>query len=252
MSQALHKEEHMTITMNKLTQEQDGIPGWVAHPDAPGRHPAVLMLYHAPGLTGDYKYQAARLAQAGYAVFVPQVFNMLGYPGDNHYGMGADIQAKKDDAEFLRVYRQAFDWLKSRSFVDGRRIAALGHCLGGRMGIPFAADTPELRAVVLFYASVREEPETPARPRHATRSARLVKCPALVLYGGKDSITSNQTQLALQQSFLDSGAQFEWHFWSFGLHGFATIDSDSYQPDIGRVGWMLVDDFLQRRLKDAV
>ena len=38
---------------------------------------------------------------------------------------------------------------------------------------------------------------------------------------------------------------------SFGLHGFATIDSDFYQPDIGRTAWLLVDDFLQRRLKDV-
>ena len=230
----------MTITLTKLTQEQDGIPGWVAYPNAPGQHPAVLMLHHAPGLTGDY------------AVFVPSTFNQLGFSGDSHYGMGAGIQENKNDAEFLRVYREALDWLKSCPYVDPKRVAVLGHCLGGRMGIPFAADNPYVRALILFYASVREEPETPARPRHATRTAKLVKCPTLVLYGGDDRITANKTQLQLQQSFLDSGTQFEWHFWSFGLHGFATIDSDSYQPDIGRTAWVLVDDFLQRRLKDAV
>lgn len=241
----------MTITMTKLTQDQDGIPGWVAYPNDPGRHPAVLMLYHAPGLTGDYKYQAGRLAQAGYAVFVPQIFNMLGFPGDSHPGMGAEIQEKRTDADFLKVFADACKWLSSRPYVDPRRIAALGHCMGGRLGIPFAADTPDLAAAVLFYASVREEPETPARPRHPTRSAKAIKCPTLVLYGGDDRVTSNKTQLQLQQSFLDSSTQFEWHFWSFGLHGFATIDSDSYQPDIGRTAWLLVDDFLQRRLKDA-
>ena len=241
----------MTITLTKLTQEADGIPGWVAHPDAPGQHPAVLMLYHAPGLTGDYKHQAARMAQAGYAVFVPQIFNMLGFPGDSHPGMGADIQEKRSDAEFLRVFTDALKWFGARPYVDAKRIAALGHCMGGRLGIPFAADTPGLAAVVLFYASVREEPETPHRPRHPTRSAKTIKIPSLVLYGGEDRVTSNKTQLQLLQSFIDSGSQVEWHFWSFGLHGFATIDSDSYQPDIGRTGWMLVDDFLQRRLKDA-
>lgn len=241
----------MTITLTKLTQEADGIPGWVAYPNAPGRHPAVLMLHHAPGLTGDYKLHSARLAQAGYAVFVPSVFNMLGYPGDNHYGMGTEIQEKKTDADFLHVYGASLDWLKSRAYVDPMRVAALGHCLGGRLGIPFAADRSDIRALITFYASVREEPETPARPRHATRTARLVKCPTLVLYGGQDRITSNQTQVQLLQSFMEAGTPLEWHFFSFGLHGFATIDSDSYQPDIGRVAWVLVDDFLQRRLKDA-
>lgn len=241
----------MTITMTKLTQEEHGIPGWVAHPDAPGRHPAVLMLYHAPGLTGDYKYQAGRLAQAGYAVFVPQLFNMLGFPGDSHPGMGAEIQAQRSDADFLKVFAQAYQWLGERPYADPKRIAALGHCMGGRLGIPFAADTPDLAAAVLFYASVREEPETAARPRHPTRSARDVACPTLVLYGGQDSVTSNSMQLRLLQGFMESKAQVEWHYWSFGLHGFATIDSDSYQPDIGLTGWLLVDDFLRRRLMDA-
>lgn len=239
----------MTITLTKLTQEKDGMPGWVAYPNAPGPHPAVLMLHHAPGLTGDYKYHCARLAQAGYAVFVPSTFNQLGFAGDNHYGMGAEIQVQKNDAEFLRVYREALDWFKSRAYVDPKRVAVLGHCLGGRVGIPFAADNADIAALILFYASVRDEPETPARPRHPVRTAKLVKCPTQVFYGGVDSITTNKTQLQLQQSFLESGAEFEWHFWSFGLHGFATIDSDSYQPDIGRVAWVLVDDFLERRLR---
>lgn len=123
--------------------------------------------------------------------------------------------------------------------------------MGGRLGIPFAADTPDLAAAVLFYASMREEPETPARPRHPTCSAKAITCPTLVLYGDQDSVTSNPMQVRLLQSFMESKAQVEWHFWSFGLHGFATIDSASYQPDIGRTGWMLVDDFLQRRLMDA-
>lgn len=43
----------MSITLRKLTKEQDGIPGWIAHPDTPGRYPGVLMLHHVPGLTGD-------------------------------------------------------------------------------------------------------------------------------------------------------------------------------------------------------
>jgi dienelactone hydrolase len=241
----------MSITLTKLTQETDGIPGWVAYPNAAGRHPAVLMLYHAPGLTGDYKLHCARLAQMGYAVFVPQIFNMLGFPGDSHPNMGAEIQEKRTDADFLKVFADAYQWLGSRPYAEPRRIAALGHCMGGRLGIHFAAETAGLRAAVMFYASVREEAETPARPRHPVRSAALIKCPTLMLYGGQDRITTNATQLRLLQSFMEAGTPLEWHYWSLGLHGFATIDSDSYQPDIGKVGWMLVDEFLQRNLMDV-
>lgn len=74
----------MSITSRKLTQEQDGIPGWIAHPNARGRHPGVMILHYAPGLTGDYKINASLLASLGFMVLVPSLYNMLGVPGDHH------------------------------------------------------------------------------------------------------------------------------------------------------------------------
>ena len=91
----------MTIVARRLTQEADGIPGYMAHPDGPGTRPGVLMVHHAHGVTGDYKIDAYRLAQLGFNVLVPSLFNMFGVPGTNHIGAGADLQAKHGDPEFL-------------------------------------------------------------------------------------------------------------------------------------------------------
>ena len=238
----------MNFTMRKLTQEQDGIPGWIAHPDAPGRHPGVMMIYHAPGLTGDYKFHAATLARRGYCVLVPSVYNMLGVPGDHHHGMGAEIQAKHGDADFLRVMDAAWQWFKARPYADPARLAYLGHCMGGRLGMPFAADHPDLAALVLFYATIRDEERTPMRPRHSFDTAKLVKCPTLVFYGGNDYLTPNAIQLKLWQAFLEGGAPLEWHFFSEGTHGFASHDSDQYQPRFADLTPPLLVDFLDRRL----
>ena len=206
----------MSITSRKLTQDEDGIPGWIAHPNTRGRHPGVMMLHHAPGLTGDYKINASLLAQFGFTVLVPGVYNMLGVPGDHHLSQGAEIQAKYSDADFLRVIGDAWRYLAARPDTDPDRTAVIGHCLGGRLGIPFAADTPKLRA--------------------------------LVLYGGCDRLTSNKTQLQLWQSFIEGGAPLEWHFFSHGNHGFAGPDSVGFQPELAQLVWPLVTDFLQRVL----
>jgi len=32
----------MTIAARMLTQEQDGIPGYIAHPEGPGQRPGVM------------------------------------------------------------------------------------------------------------------------------------------------------------------------------------------------------------------
>src|SRR5262249_40350160 len=68
----------VTIVARMVTLEQDGIPGYVAHPEGPGKRPGVLMVHHAHGVTADYKIDAYRLAQLGYNVLVPNLFNMFG------------------------------------------------------------------------------------------------------------------------------------------------------------------------------
>ena len=238
----------MSITLRKLTQEQDGIPGWIAHPNTRGRSPGVMMLHHEPGLTGDYKTNASLLAQLGFTVLVPSVYNMLGVPGDHHHTQGAEIQAKYGDADFLRVIGEAWRYLAARPDTDPDRTAVIGHCMGGRLGIPFAADTPQLRALVLYYASIRDEPVSPMRPRHPVDTAGLIKCATMVIYGGSDRLTSNQTQLRLWQSFMAGGTPLEWHFFAHGNHGFAGPDSAEYQPELGQLVWPLVTGFLQRTL----
>jgi len=136
----------MSIVARRLTQEQDGIPGYLARPQGPGSRPGVLMVHHAHGVTGDYKVDAYRLAELGFNVFVPSLFNMFGVAGTNHIGAGADLQAKHSDGEFLEKMDEAWRYLTGRVNSDPARTAAIGHCMGGRLLIPFAADHPALRA----------------------------------------------------------------------------------------------------------
>jgi dienelactone hydrolase len=131
---------------------------------------------------------------------------------------------------------------------DPARTAAIGHCMGGRLLIPFAADHPQLRAIVLYYPSVRDEPETPHRPRHAFKLAKILKCASLVFCGGKDYIATPAIQGPLWQSFIANGQPVEWHFWSDANHGFRHPDNDGFQPHYADLAWPLVTDFLQRRV----
>jgi dienelactone hydrolase len=98
----------MTIVARMLTQEEDGLPGYAAHPEGKGPRPGVLMVHHAHGVTGDYKIDAYRLAALGFNVLVPSLFNMFGVPGTNHIGAGADLQAKHSDGEFLDKMDEAW------------------------------------------------------------------------------------------------------------------------------------------------
>ena len=61
--------------------------------------------------TADYKIDAYRLAQLGFNVLAPSLFNMFGIPGTNHIGQGADLQAKHSDPEFLGKLDEAWQYL---------------------------------------------------------------------------------------------------------------------------------------------
>ncbi len=235
----------MTIA-RMLTQEDDGIPGYMAHPEGEGRRPGILMVHHAHGVTADYKIDAYRLATLGFNVLVPSLFNMFGVPGTTHIGMGADLQAKHSDTEFLGKMDEAWRYLVDRMGSDPARTGCIGHCMGGRLLIPFAADNSKVRAIVLYYPSVRDEPETAHRPRHAFQLARKHTCASMVICGGKDYIATPAIQGPLWQSFIANGQLVEWHFFSDANHGFRHPDNAGFQPHYADLVWPLVTSFLQR------
>jgi dienelactone hydrolase len=180
----------MRIASKVLHRDQDGVSGFIAYPATAARRPGVLVLHHANGVTADLKTTAADLARLGYATLVPNLYHMLGVAGDSHIGRGAELQQRLNDNEFLRVIGDAWRFLARRADVDPTRTGIIAHSMGGRLAIPFAADTPELRALVLYYPSVRDEIETALRPRHAFDLARTIKCPSMLIYGGRDHIAS--------------------------------------------------------------
>jgi dienelactone hydrolase len=105
-----------------------------------------------------------------------------------------------------------------------------------------------VKAIVLYYPSVRDEPETTHRPRHAFNLARTLTCASLVFCGGKDFIATPAIQGPLWQSFIANGQPVEWHFFSDANHGFRHPDNDGFQPHYADLAWPLVTDFLQRRV----
>ncbi|HUG37609.1 MAG TPA: dienelactone hydrolase family protein, partial [Candidatus Limnocylindrales bacterium] len=224
------------------------IPGYIAHPNGPGRRPGVLMVHHAHGVTGDYKIDAYELAKLGFNVLVPSLFNMFGVGGTNHIGMGAELQAKHGDPEMLGKMEEAWHYLTERMGSDPARTACIGHCMGGRLLIPFAADHPQVRAIVLYYPSVRDEAETSHRPRQAFNVARTLRCASLVFCAGKDYIATPAIQAPLWQSFIANGQLVEWHSFSDANHGFRHPDNEGYQPHYAELAWPLVTSFLGRTI----
>ena len=208
------------------------------------------MVHHAHGVTADYKIDAYRLAQLGFNVLVPSLFNMFGVPGTNAHRPGRRAAGQ---ALRRRVPRQDGPRPGSTSSIEWApipaRTAAIGHCMGGRL-----LDSVRGRSIRGCARSssttlrVRDEPETSHRPRHAFKLARTLKCASLVFCGGKDFIATPAIQGPLWESFMANGQPVEWHAFSDANHGFRHPDNDGFQPHYADLTWPIVTDFLLRRV----
>ena len=118
----------MPIVARMLTLEQDGLPGYMAHPESPGARPGVLMVHHAHGVTADYKIDAYRLAQLGFNVLVPSLFNMFGVAGTNHIGAGAELLRRERRADSL--CRGGHEWALRRRTRNARHLGVGAGSLG--------------------------------------------------------------------------------------------------------------------------
>lgn len=238
----------MKIVERPLTPEQDSIPGYLAYPERNAQGPALLMVHQNTGVTDYIKIEALKLATLGYTTIVSNLYELLGFPAPTHIHTGRETQAKTSDADFVRVIGEGWRFLGSRSDVNPSRIGVIGYCMGGRIAIHFIAATPEVRAFVGYYPTVRDEPPTELRPRPPWEAARDIRCPSIVLYGAHDRVTPIPIQERMWEAFLANGQTLEWHFFPFGGHGFVDPGTAGYYPHAAELCWPLVADFLAREL----
>src|ERR1043166_1359360 len=175
----------MKIINRDLSAENDGVPGYVAHPDRKEPGPGIMIVHHHFGVTGHMKANVCNFAKLGYTTIVPDLYKLLGISDGVH-----EAQKKTTDGQFCEVLNASWKYLTSRSDVDAKRCAVIGYCMGGPIGIHFVAATPSVRGFVSYYASVREEGPSNLRPRHPNDAARDFKCPSLVFFGGKDHVAT--------------------------------------------------------------
>jgi dienelactone hydrolase len=225
----------MKIINRDLEAETDGVPGYLAHPDRKGPGPAVMIVHHHYGVTGNMKVNVCNFAKLGYTTLVPDLYKMLGQSDGVHAA-----QKKTTDGQFTEILTGAWHYLRSRPEVDGKRCAVVGYCMGGRIGIHFVAATPSVRAFVGYYPSVRDEGPSQLRPRHPNDAAKDFKCPSQIFFGANDHVASVPVQQRLMASFQSNGQPLG--------HGFAMADGVCYDPKLTELSWSLVTDFLAREL----
>src|SRR3982075_1023502 len=141
-----------------------------------GKRPAVLMIHAREGMTPKTLGLAETWVKLGYVSFAADIFG---------YGQGVlpkdvpEMQAQttiySNDRALMRARTQAgHDTLLKSPMVDPAKVALIGYCFGGAVGVEFGSTGAPLAANVAIHGSFRD---------HAPGWAKNAKGMFLILHG---------------------------------------------------------------------
>lgn len=135
--------------------------GYLAVPDSPGPHPAVILIHEWNGLVQRVRETADAFAAEGYVALAADLYS--GRTGSNREENMALVQETlAEPQEIIANLDAAVAFLDARADTTGRT-AAIGWCYGGGVALSFALGSDAHEGTAIFYGRLLDDPE---RMRH--------------------------------------------------------------------------------------
>lgn len=204
-----------------------------AYADAPksGSGPGVLVLHSWWGLTDAIKDRCNQLADAGFTVVAPDLFDGEVARDDAH---GERLLAEADANRLVLGVQSTADALHRMPATEGARIMVVGFSMGASLGLWFSERFPDQVAAVVGYYGTQSIDFT------ATMSDYQ-------LHLAEDDAMVDPDELALMEaSFGLAGRPVEVHRYEGVAHHFAEAGTPNYDADAADLAWQRTIEFLRR------
>ena len=180
-----------------------------------GRRPAVFVVHAREGMTPKTLQLTETWAKLGYVSFATDIFGYgQGVLPKNVEEMTAQTTIYSKDRALMRARTQAgYDTLVKKPMVDAGKIALVGYCFGGAVGVEFGATGAPLAANVAIHGSFRD---------HAAGWAKNVKGMYLILHGAEDEGYPLPVVDKVVQELRAAKVPFQLEVYSGPGHGFST------------------------------
>jgi carboxymethylenebutenolidase len=222
-----------TVDVNDSSMEV-----FMYEPKGDGPHPGIVLCQHIPvGHTGvendEFTLVAAqRYADAGFAVAVPFIFHW--WPKSEEMQLKRD--EFRDDWTTLDL-QTTFDHLAGQDNVDGKRIAIVGHCWGGRVSLLGACHNPDYAACAVFYGGRADATMGPGTPP-VTDLMGNINCPVFGFFGNEDVNPSPELVDKYAQALTEGGVEHTFHRYDGAGHAFQNFPSpEKYREEQSEDAW---------------
>jgi dienelactone hydrolase len=180
-----------------------------------GKRPAVFLVHRRNGMDDGTLKSADLYARLGYAVFADDMFGFgQGVLPKTVPEMTAQIVTYYKDRALMKARAQAgLEALLKNPMIDASRVALIGYCFGGTVGIEMAYAGAPMAATITIHGSFRE---------HVAEDAKNIKGKVLILHGAEDQVAPlaavDKVIAALRKAKVD----FHYELYSGADHGFST------------------------------
>ncbi|MFK4106752.1 dienelactone hydrolase family protein [Streptomyces sp. NPDC019531] len=236
---------------------EDGVAdAYLARPADGAPRPGVLLYQDAFGLRPHLRSMADRLAEAGYAVLVPNLFYRHGRAPVFELPELIDASARPELFKKIVPVMQALTpelamrdadaylrWLADRPEVAEGPVALTGYCMGARLALLTAGTYPDRVAAAAGFHGGRLATETPDSPHLVAEHIT-----AEMYFGHADadpSLPPEQIE-RLAAALTAAGVRHRHEVYGGAEHGFTQADTTSYSPEGDERHWAALLDLLKR------
>jgi dienelactone hydrolase len=180
-----------------------------------GRRPAVFVAHAREGMTPKTQQLTEIWAKLGYVSFAADIFGYgQGVLPKNVEEMQAQTAIYTKDRALMRARTQTgFDTLIKKPMVDPSKVALIGYCFGGAVGVEFGSTGAPLALNVSIHGSFRD---------HAAGWAKNAKGMYLILHGAEDEGYPLPVVDKVVQELRGAKVPFQLEVYSGTGHGFSS------------------------------
>ena len=191
------------------------LKGYLAYEDKiSGRRPAILLIHDRAGMQPYTQQHAETWAKLGYVSFAADFFG---------YGQGIlpkdvpEAQAQmgiytKDRALMKARAKAGYDTLLKNPMVDAGRVALIGYCFGGMVGVELGSTGVPLAANIAIHGSFFD---------HPAGWAQNAKGKFLILHGAEDVPYPLEKVAEVYNELRKAKVEFQMEVYSGAGHGFS-------------------------------
>ena len=200
----------------------DEVHAYVARPNGSGPYPGIVLVHHMPGWDEFYRETARRLADHGYIVVAPNLYERFGHGAPQDVAAKARGEGGVSDDSVVGDCEAALGYLTGLASCNGK-VGIIGTCSGGRHSYLVACRVKGFSALVDCWGGNVVQPadrlteKQPVAPLDLTGDLEI---PLLGLFGNDDQSPSAEQVDEHEEELKRQGKDYEFHRYDGAGHGF--------------------------------